>query len=93
MQALVDRKRFPHETIVFMAASDNQNPFKKDTFVNCNEYISYAIEELWDMYRNKELTIEGDVPHDSYHQLIIGFHTSRVIEREIKDQLPDPNTM
>jgi hypothetical protein len=93
MQALVDRKRFPHETIVFMSAADSANPFTKDTFINCNEYFPYSIDELWDMYNQTELTLKGDIPLDSYHQLVVGFHASPVIEFEIKDLLPDPDTL
>jgi hypothetical protein len=93
MQRLVELKRYPHESIVFFSGADPENPFTKDCFVNCNEVFPYGVEELWYLYDEGELTIKGDIPPDSYHQVVIGFHSSPLIELELKELLPNPNAM
>lgn len=65
--------------------------FKKDTYVNCNEYFPYTVDELWDLYCEGVLTIKGKLPDYSLQQLIIGFLDSEMIEDEIKGTLPNPD--
>ncbi|HVU56129.1 MAG TPA: hypothetical protein VHD83_13785 [Puia sp.] len=89
---LIERKRFPNETLVFIPAEDGTNPFSKDTYINCNEYFPYDISELWDMYDLGRLAIRGDIAQDSLHQIILGFHKSPIIEYEVKEMLPDPDS-
>jgi hypothetical protein len=93
MRRLVERKRFPNETIVYIPSADETNPFSLDTYINCNEYFPFAINELWDLYTQGELTIRGNIAFESLHQIIIGFHSSPVVELELKDLLPDPDDM
>jgi len=93
MRRLVDIHRYPHESIVFFSEKDGTNPFTTDCYVNCNEVFGYGVEELWYLYEEGGLSIKGDIPPDSYHQVVIGFHSSPLIEFELKDLLPDPNKM
>ena len=89
VRRLIERHRFPPETLVYIPGSDPQNPFTKDTFVNCNEYFLYTILELWIMYTNKILQISQKlIPLDSFAQILNGFHTSPQIEEDMKEMLP-----
>lgn len=47
VEKLIERDRFPNETLVYIPSSDLENLFTKNTYVNCNEYFPYTIEELW----------------------------------------------
>jgi hypothetical protein len=72
-----------------MQKSDVSNPFSKDTYVNCNEYFPFSIDELWTLYSSGQLTIIKDLlPIDSFEQILIGFNKSPIIEEEFKDSLP-----
>jgi hypothetical protein len=93
MRRLVDLNRYSYESIVFFSGVDTTNPFTKDCYVNCNEVFGYGVEELWYLYDEGKLSIEGDIPADSYHQVVIGFHSSPLIELELKELLPNPNAM
>ena len=90
MKRLIERNRFPHETLVYISDSDTDNPFKKDTYINCNEWFPYNFDELWDMYCIGVLRIEpGLLPLHSFEQILIGLNASPRIEDELKDSLPN----
>lgn len=89
VKQLIERRKFPNETLVYLPESDSSNPFTKDTFVNCNEYFPFSLDELWQMYIERKLSIENNLlPIDSFEQILIGFNKSPVIEEEFKDALP-----
>lgn len=89
VRRLIERNKFPNETLVFINPADQDNPFNKDTHINCNEYFPYYKEELWDKYQNGELEVITDLlPLHSFEQILIGFERSPNIEQEIKDSLP-----
>lgn len=88
VKKLVERGRFPNSTLVYMPpASDN--PFVKDTYINCNEYVPYLISELWEMYTLGSLSLHGELPLHSFEQILIGFKDSPLIEEDVKEKLPD----
>jgi hypothetical protein len=89
VRRLIERGRFPSETLIYIPATDADNPFHKDTYVNCNEYFPYTIEELWILYYSNQLQIIPQLlPIHSFEQILIGFNASPQIEDEIKDALP-----
>jgi hypothetical protein len=89
VKQLIERRKFPNETLIYMQKSDVSNPFSKDTYVNCNEYFPFSIDELWTLYSSGQLTIIKDLlPIDSFEQILIGFNKSPIIEEEFKDSLP-----
>jgi hypothetical protein len=85
---LIEKNRFPPETLVFIPGVDADNPFKKDTYINCNEYFQYSTDEFWELYSGKEMRIVGELPLHSFEQILIGFLKSDIIEQEYKDSLP-----
>ena len=89
VKRLIEKNRFPHETLVYIPQADPENPFRKDTYVNCNEYFQYSIDEFWELYYYTDFQIIGDLPLHSFEQILIGFMKSDVIEQEYKDLLPN----
>jgi hypothetical protein len=90
VKRLIERNKFPSETLVYIPKTDTDNPFKKDTYINCNEWFPYSIDELWSMYYNVVLTIIPDLlPLHSFEQILIGLLASPQIEDELKESLPD----
>ena len=85
---LIERKRFSNTTLVFISKDDDENPFTLDTYVNCNEYFPYLLSELWDMYNRGKLTLHGELPLDSFDQILTGFRNSTQIEQDLKETLP-----
>lgn len=92
VRKLIERNRFPYSTLVSISGEDD-NPFKKDTYINCNEYFPYTVDELWNLYQDRLLSIKGNLPIHSFQQLIIGFLDSQMIEEEIKEVLPNPDEL
>lgn len=94
VRKLIERNRFPNETLVHIPYGDVDNPFNRDTYVNCNEWFAYTVEELWTMYQNGELeVIELILPIHSFEQIVLGFKASPTIEEFVKEVLPDPNEL
>ena len=91
VKRLIERNKYPYSTLVSIPANDKENIFKKDTYINCNEYFPYTLDELWNLYNTGFLTIKGDLSNGYLQQLTIGFLDSEMIEDEIKDILPDPD--
>jgi hypothetical protein len=91
VKRLIERGKYPNETLVYIPEHDTENPFNKKTYINCNEYFPYLIDELWDLYQNQSLEIFPELPLDSFEQIIIGFQKSPIIEEELKENLPDVN--
>ncbi len=89
VRKLIEKNRFPESTLVWMEAIDPDNPFHMDTYVNCNEYFGYQMDELWTMYGWGQLTKHDELPLHSFEQILIGFRDSNQIEEELKDNLPD----
>lgn len=85
---LVERNRYPASTLVYIPKTHADNPFKKDTYINCNEYFQYTMGELWAMYNKGQLSFHGELPLDSFDQILTGFRDSDQIEDELKDTLP-----
>lgn len=88
VRKLIERNRYPSETLVYISPEDSDNPFKEKTYINCNEYFPFSFQELWDLYISHALKIKGTLPIHSMEQIVIGFQTSELIEDEIKELLP-----
>jgi hypothetical protein len=90
VKRLIERHRYPPSTLVYISPADTDNPFDRDTYVNCNEYFTYDIEELWQMYTNGEIIrmFDNPLPLHSFEQIVIGFRDSEMIEEDFKDALP-----
>lgn len=88
VRKLIEVRKLPYETLVYIKSSEPDNPFTKDTYINCNEYFPFTIDEFYDMYTDEEITIIGDLPEVYFEQIILGFKNSPLIEEELKTYLP-----
>ncbi len=75
-----------HSTLVWIKP-DNNNGLTKDTFVDCNSYFSYSIEDFKTMYENDILEYKGEISTIHYEQIINGLLDSPTIPTEIKELL------
>jgi hypothetical protein len=87
MENLINRMGLAHETIVFLP-NRSDTPFYSDTFVNCNEYFPYGLDEMEEMKDNSQIEYFGILPDDVFEQIINGFLRSKLIEDQVKERLP-----
>lgn len=89
VKRLVENKLYPPETLVYIPHSDSENPFTKDTYVNCNEHWVFSVNELWVKLQTGALQIMPNLlPLDSFHQVLMGLQASPVVEVELQESLP-----
>jgi hypothetical protein len=94
VQRLIERRRYPEAKLIYISDADADNPFDKPTYINCNEYFQFSIDELWEWYLADDLTVIKELlPLHSFEQILLGFQASNVIEEEIKDQLPSLDSL
>lgn len=86
-------RQLPYETLVWISPADSSNPFTIDTYVNCNSPIPFTLDEFRAMYVADSITSSGEISLNHYSQILIGIHASTLIEPEIKEQIPNPNTL
>ena len=86
----VEKRKLPYETLVHISPKGHENPFKMDTYVNCNEYHEYTIEDFKKMYLSDAIVFSGEISEIHYEQILIGLHRSPLIEEDTKAILPKP---
>jgi hypothetical protein len=75
-----------HSTLVWIKP-DNSNGLTKDTFVDCNSFFEYSIDDFKTMYENDLLEYKGEISETHYEQIINGLLDSPTIPTEIKELL------
>ena len=88
LRQYVETKSLPFSTLVWVSSKDDSNPFSKETYVNCNEYHPYTLDEFKQMYDSDAIDFSGEISDCHYEQIIVGIHDSPLIEPEIKELLP-----
>lgn len=78
----------PESPLVWIAAPNEDNELTEDTYVNCNNYFEYRVEDLRQKYDAGTLDYKGEVSESHYVQIINGMRESPEIEEDIKDRLP-----
>lgn len=63
--------------------------FQKETYVDCNSYFSYTLNELGQLYEANELDYKGELTDGDFEQIIIGLNDSPLIVEDIKEKLPN----
>ncbi|KIC92579.1 hypothetical protein [Flavihumibacter sp. ZG627] len=87
VKRIIAKNRFPASTQVLIDPSDPANPFNRETYINCNEYFPFGIDELMDLYDKSLIEYWGALPEHSFHEIIQGFLDSPQIEEELKELL------
>jgi hypothetical protein len=96
IRKFVETRHLPFETLVFIKpnTADENNPFSKETFVNCNNVFTFTIDELTEKYINGEISYKGQLEDIYYEQLLLGIHASPLVDEEVKEFIPNtlPNS-
>ncbi len=90
VRRFVETRQLPYETLVHISPKDDQNPFSKETYVNCNNCYISSISDFIIKYRTDAIEFSGEVSEIHYEQVLIGIHASPMIAEEIKNFLPNP---
>lgn len=88
----ITSRKLPKESLVWIEPDPQSvdNPFTKDTYVNCNSYLTYTLDEFKSMYESGTISYSGELSEDHYIQLLIGIHSSPLVDNETKETLPLP---
>jgi len=84
----INYNHLPYTTLVWVTAKDPSNPFTVETFVNCNQYHLYSVDEFKQMYNSNTIDFSGEISDVHYEQIVVGLHSSPLIEPEIKELIP-----
>lgn len=84
----VERAKLPNETLVWISPVDANNPFTKDTYVNCNTSFTYTLEEFREMYESDTIKHSGEINDGHYFQILDGLHASPLIDKDTKNTIP-----
>jgi hypothetical protein len=90
VKKFVEMRNLPYETLVHIKPKPNENPFTVDTYVNCNSYYQFTVEDFVNMYQSNNLTYKGEISLSDYEQLLYGLHASPLIDEDTKELLPNP---
>lgn len=88
VRKFVESRSLPFETLVHISPKDENNPFDKDTYINCNDLQTYTVEEFREMYDSNDVDFSGVISENHYEQILTGIHLSPVIEDDIKELIP-----
>jgi hypothetical protein len=83
----IESRGLPLSTLVWIKP-DSENGLRQDSYVDCNGYFDYSIEELKQLYEDDMLDYKGEISDSHFEQILIGIKASPVVEEFIKDLLP-----
>lgn len=75
-----------HSTLVWIKP-DTNNGLVKDSFVDCNSFFEYSIEDFKLMYENNLLEYKGEITDTHYLQIVQGLIDSPTIPMDVKELL------
>jgi len=75
-----------HTTLIWIKP-DSSNGLTKDTFVDCNSFFEYSIDDFKAMYEKDVLEYKGEISEMHYEQIINGLLDSPTIPIRIKELL------
>ena len=78
VRRFVETRSLPMESLVWISpdSTSPDNPFTKDTYVNCNNCFTYTIDEFKAMYSNDSVSYSGKISDSHYEQILIGIQKS-----------------
>jgi hypothetical protein len=95
VRRFIETRSLPMESLVWISPDSTsiENPFTKDTYVNCNSCFTYTIDEFKSMYDNDAISYSGKVSDSHYEQILIGIHSSPLVDNETKEIIPNPDSL
>ena len=79
----VKKRNLDYDTIVFIESEPN-NPFSKNTYINCNSPVSIPFNEFKKMFEEGRVKYKDQLDDEHFDQIISGILKSRLVERRIK---------
>jgi hypothetical protein len=86
----ITSRNLPNVTLVYIPAKNQKSPFPKDTYINCNEPLTFTIEEFKNLFNSKAIKFSGELSESFYEQILTGIHASTMIDAETKEVIPKP---
>ncbi|NUO00611.1 MAG: hypothetical protein HUU01_08345 [Saprospiraceae bacterium] len=84
----IEKANLPFSTLVWINP-DTENGLEIDSYVDCNSYFDYSIEEFKNFYENDKLEFKGEISDTHFEQILIGLKASPIVEENIKEILPN----
>lgn len=79
----IESRNLPYSTLVWVKP-DIHNGLMVDSYVDCNTYFDYRIDDFVKLYENDLLEFKGEVSESHLEQIRIGLTDSPLIEEFIK---------
>ncbi len=89
IKRFIEIRELPYQTLVWIRPDDAI--FTKDTYINCNQYFSYTVEQFKQMYESGKIEFKGQIADSTFEEIIDGLLQSPLIDEETKDLLPKLN--
>jgi len=81
----IESRGFPHSTLVWVPPT-SENGLSVDSYVDCNSYFDYTVDEFIGLYESGILELKGEISEDHMAQILIGISDSPLIEDNIKEK-------
>lgn len=76
-------------TIVWIQKdSDEEHPFTKDTFINCNNVFEFTKEEFNLLKSENKIKNKGALSEGKFQEMLDGIHSSNILTGEQKALIP-----
>jgi hypothetical protein len=79
----VKKRSLDYDTIVFIESAPD-NPFSKNTYINCNSPVLINHNEFKKMFEEGKIKYKDQLDGEHFDQIINGILKSRLVERKIK---------
>ncbi|MEL7123514.1 MAG: hypothetical protein AAFO07_28980 [Bacteroidota bacterium] len=80
----IEINNFPTSTLVWINP-DDENGLELDSYVDCNGYFDYTLEEFRKLYQEDLLEYKGEISENHFEQIKIGLIESPTVEAFIKE--------
>ncbi|GEM_PF-807514 len=75
------------ENTLIWIKPDDKNGFSKDTYVDCNTFFEYSVDEFKIMYQRNLIEYKGEISESHLKQIIKGMLESPDIQEYIKTKI------
>lgn len=86
VKRFIEIRNLPFETLVWI--KPDNDIFDRETYINCNQYFTFTVEQFAEMYKNEVLEYKGKISDNHFEQIINGLIISPLIDEETKELLP-----
>lgn len=80
----IESRNLPYSTLVWIKPNED-NGLNIDSYVDCNSYYDYMVNDFAKLYENDLLEYKGEISESHLEQIRIGLQDSPIIEEFVKD--------